>query len=116
MESYTHGSAEGLEALKRALLDGRGEGHVFTMGLTDCTDMANALETAAIAGYHFAEKYTGISWGEAALWPHALAAMDLDNVQVIELVDALHAADQLGDDFAGGWLSGLAECVDVEWI
>lgn len=116
MESFTYGSPEGLAALKSALMDPRDDEHLFTLGLTDRGDMADALETAAVAGYPFAEKYTGISWSEAALWPDLLAEMTLDDNQVIELVDALHAAYELGDDFAGGWLSGLAECVGVDWV
>jgi hypothetical protein len=116
MESFTYGSAEGFEALKRGLMEHSGNEHQFTLPPDQRGQMADALETAYLAGHDFGERYTGINWTEAALWPEYFAEMNLDDEQMIWLVDALYAAFQLGDDYAGDWLSCLCVVVDVEWV
>lgn len=117
MESYTHGSTEGVQALKDALIaDQTSDLHHFTLSVGERAEMTDALETAAFAGMPWGEIYTGISVHEAALWPEQLADVELDDEEILGLVDALMVASNLGDDFAAGWLSGLAECVGVEWV
>lgn len=117
MESYTYGSKEGVQAVKDALLAVESdELHYFRLSVTDGVEMANSLETAAIAGNLWGEVYTGISWTEAALWSERLTEMELTDEQVIGFVDALALAYNLGDDFAGGFLSGLGCTVDVDWV
>jgi hypothetical protein len=116
MDAYTFGSPEGFAALRSALLANPGEGHYFTLSVTERAEMADALETAAFAGKPWGEVYTGIPVHEAALWPERLAELALDDMNMLTLIEALEIAYHLGDEFSGQWLSGLAECVDIEWI
>lgn len=116
MQAYTYGSQEGIQALKDGLLSNPGEGHFFRLAYSERQLMANALETASFAGKPWFEARFGLAVEQSALWSEYLVEMELNDDEMIGLVDALAVAYDLGDDFAGGWLSGLCECVDIEWI
>lgn len=116
METYTFGSPEGLAALRARLATAPGDGHAQEFGMASAIEFAMALETADFAGNHWAAKYTGFRVEHAALWPPYFSRMVLTTPEVIDLVDAMALAWELGDEFAGQWLSDMAECVDIEWI
>lgn len=116
MNSYTYGSVEGVQALKGGLLASPGKSHYIWLSRNERKLMANALETASFAGKPWFESYFGLGADQSGLWHEYLGELDLGDDDMIALVDALALAMDLGDEFAGSWLSGLGECVDVEWI
>lgn len=115
-DTYTYGSPEGVQALKEGLLSNPGEGHFIQLSHSERREMANALETASFAGKSWVEMYFGSPVEQSGLWPEYLGTLDLNDDDMIALVDALALAYELGDQFAGEWLAGLCECVDIEWI
>jgi hypothetical protein len=111
---YTYGSVEGVQAIVQAIP--AEPLHCFRLSEPDQRRMASALETADIAGHDWAERYTGFGLEERQYWPGCLASMELDIHQLIGLVYALREAYDLGDEFAGDWLSALGSTVGVEWV
>lgn len=116
MEAYTYGSAEGIQALKDGLLANPGEGHFLRLSHSERKLMANALETASFGGKPWFEGYFGTPVEHSGLWWEYLGELDLGDDDMIGLVDALALAYELGDEFAGEYLAGLCECVEIEWI
>lgn len=116
MEMFTFGSPDAVEALVQAIEDEGIAVHSFD-GCDNCRQrMANALETAFFADYGWGADYTNIPIQESYRWPERLGQMDLSRTQLIGLIYALRQAMELGDEWAGGWLSGLAEQYDMEWV
>jgi hypothetical protein len=116
MELFTFGSPEAVEALVKAIERDGQTLHSLT-GCEGCRqDMANALEIAFFCGWAWGEDYTGIPIQESYRWPERLGAMNLTRNQLVGLIYALRQAMQLGDAWAGSWLSGLAEEYEMEWV
>jgi hypothetical protein len=115
-DMFTFGSEEAIEALVRAVEQAGHSFHSFT-GCEGCREsMANALETAFFCGYAWGEDYTGIPIHESSQWQEHLGAMELSTNQLVGLIYALRQAMELGDEWAGHWLSGLAEQYEMEWV
>lgn len=116
MEMFTFGAPEAVDALVQAIEHEGLTSHSFT-GCEGCRQsMADALETAFFCGHAWGEDYTGIPIHESAQWPEHLGAMDLTRNQLVGLIYALRQAMELGDEWAGSWLSGLAEQYEMEWV
>jgi hypothetical protein len=116
MDLFTFGSPEAVEALVHAIDSDRAAVHHFT-GCEGCRQsMVDALETAYFLGWGWGEEYTGISIHESARWAEYFGDMDLTTNQLIGLIYALRQAMELGDEWAGSWLSGLAEQYEMEWV
>lgn len=115
MQSYTYGSAEGVQALVEAV-PAADNLHCFHLSTSEQYLMAQALEMADVAGKPWAQQYTGFGLEESVHWPPCLLDMELDVHQLIGLIYALAEAFDLGDEFAGSWLSCLGETLGVEWI
>jgi hypothetical protein len=115
-DMFTFGSPEAVEALVRAIDACPDTTHLFS----DCEgcrqSMANALETAFFCGHGWGEDYTGIPVQESEKWPERLGVLDLSKNQLIGLIYALRQAMELGDEWAGDWLSGLAGQYEMEWV
>lgn len=114
MSSYTYGSVEGVQAIVEAIP--AEPLHCFRLNGPDRVRMANALETADVRGNDWAQRYTGFGLEERHFWPECFAEMELDVHQLIGLVFALREAYDLGDEFAGDWLSALAATFGIEWV
>jgi hypothetical protein len=116
MDMFTFGSTEAVEALVRAVEHENLSVHSFT-GCEGCRqDMANALETAFFCGHAWGEDFTEIPIHDSAQWPEHLGAMDLTTNQLVGLIYALRQAMEFGDEWAGRWLSGLAEEYEMDWV
>lgn len=116
MTAYTYGSPEAVEAFVRAVEDHPAHGHLFSESEEGKQLLANALETAFFAGYAWAEDYTGIPVQDSDQWPEALGILDLSCNQLVGLIYAMRQALELGDEWAGRWLSARAESYGVDWI
>lgn len=116
MTAYIYGSSEAVEAFVRAVEVHPCHSFLFSESEEGRENLANSLETAFFAGHAWAEDYTGIPVQESKDWPDALGILDLSCNQLIGLIYALRQAMELGDDWAGHWLSTHAEGFDVDWI
>lgn len=116
MTAYIYGSSEAVEAFVRAVEDHPAHSHLFSESEEGKQLLANALETAFFAGYAWGEDYTGVSVQDSKDWPEALAILDLSCNQLIGLIYALRQAMELGDEYAGRWLSARAQDYGVDWI
>lgn len=113
---FTFGSPEAVDALVAAVEREGADVHNFT-GCEGCRQsLANALETAFFCGYGWGEDFTGIPIHNSAQWPEHLGSMDINTNQLVGLIYALRQAMELGDEWAGSWLSGLAEQYEMEWV
>lgn len=116
MTAYLYGTPEAVEAFVRAVEDNPAHSHLFSESEQGKQYLANALETAFFTGYSWAEDYTGIPVQESGKWPDALGILDLSCNQLIGLIYALRQAMELGDEFAGRWLSQHAQNYGVDWV
>lgn len=116
MTAYLYGTPEAVEAFVRAVEDHPAHSHLFSESEEGSQYLANALETAFFAGYAWGEDYTGIPIQDSKQWPEALLILDLSCNQLIGLIYAMRQAMELGDDWAGRWLSTHAQNYEVDWI
>lgn len=115
-ELFTFGTPSAVEALVSAIEQEGIPIHSFTGCENCCQSMVNALETAFFAGWDWGTNFTGIPIQDSAQWADRLARVELTRNQLIGLIYALRAAMELGDEFAGSWLSDLASQYEMEWV
>lgn len=116
MTGYTYGSVEGISALQEAISAARGPHVQHLAGAAP--SFANALETADFGGCPWGEEFFGTPITHTRLWAEQAHRHDLilTTAQALGLVEAMVAAEDLGDEFARQWLGDMADAYGVDWV
>lgn len=115
MQTYAYGSTEGIEALQEAICARDEHLQNFSGAVVPAV---NALETACFAGHDWAERFFGLPVAYTRRWAERMSLREfvLSTEQALELVEAMVAADDLGDGYAHEWLGAMADAYEVCWV